>query len=120
MTTGLLPTALTSSITMFLPLEGRLPYAVNTTEKVTPVLTFLRIPELLRTTVAFKQTWWGFVWRMILLPYEVARMINEALTFFIIRGTGCSCVIVAEEALPVADIYNCKTALAAIYLGPTI
>lgn len=49
--------------------------------------------------------------------YRVAGTIHGAWTSSIIRDTGCSCVIVSEDALPDADVSNCQMVHVVDYLG---
>lgn len=42
---------------------------------------------------------------------------NGSRVSTIVRDTGCSCVVVSEDALPDADVSNCKTVPVVDYLG---
>ena len=61
-----------------------------------------------------------FCWEAPRVPnYRVSGTINGSWTSFIIRDTGCSCIVVAEDVLPDADVTHCRKVYLSDYLGRT-
>ena len=61
-----------------------------------------------------------FCWDAPRVPnYSVSGTIDGSWTSSIIKDTGCSCIVVAEDVLPDADVTHCRKVYLSDYLGRT-